>query len=123
MRTRLQFCQTLWYNALRRESKGRSSLVIGFITSVSAIIYCMQWHVAALISVTSALANACRLIKQIVTRDYKMYVLFCLSLLVIPESSKTTLHKQIFTLFDICVTVHHWFNDINEQLDATMKVY
>jgi len=40
--TRMQCWQPLWYNALRRESKGCSSLVIGLITSVSAIIYCMQ---------------------------------------------------------------------------------
>jgi len=25
--------------------------------------------------------------------------------------------------FDICVTVHHWYNNINNQLDATITVF
>ena len=25
--------------------------------------------------------------------------------------------------FDICVTVHHWYNNINSQLDATITVF
>ena len=26
-------------------------------------------------------------------------------------------------IFDICMTVHHWYNNINNQLDATITVY
>ena len=25
--------------------------------------------------------------------------------------------------FDVCMTVYHWYNDINNQLDATLTVY
>ena len=25
--------------------------------------------------------------------------------------------------FDVCMTVHHWYNNINNQLDATVTVY
>ena len=25
--------------------------------------------------------------------------------------------------FDVCVTVHHWYNSINNQLDKTIKIY
>jgi len=28
---------------------------------------------------------------------------------------------QMNTIFDIFVTVHHWYNNINSQLDATIK--
>jgi len=26
-------------------------------------------------------------------------------------------------LFDVCVNVHYWYNNINNQLDATMTIY
>ena len=98
MPTRIQCCHPLWCNALRHESKSCSSLLIGLITLVSAIIYCVQWHLAALISVTSALANVCRLLSQILTPVYKLHVLLSLSLMVTLEYYNITLHKKIFTL-------------------------
>jgi hypothetical protein len=105
MLTRLQGWHPLWCNALRRESKGCSCLLIGLITSLSAIIYRVQWHLAALISVTSALANACRLLSQILTPDYVMYILFSLSLMVTRESSNITYNTNLYTFY-VVLTVH-----------------
>ena len=73
--TRMQCWHPLWCNALRHESKGCSSLLIGLITTLSAVIYRAQWHLVALISVTSAITDACRLLSQILTLDYKIYIL------------------------------------------------
>jgi len=28
-----------------------------------------------------------------------------------------------YITFDVCMTVHHWYNNINNQLDATITVY
>jgi len=39
---------------------------------------------------------------------------------------KRTLHNAAFymhCLFDVCMTVHHCYNNINNQLDATITVY
>jgi hypothetical protein len=32
------------------------------------------------------------------------------------------LHKNVSLTFDVCVTVRHWYNNINSQLDATITV-
>jgi len=32
----------------------------------------------------------------------------------------TQFYNQETSKFDVCVTVHHWYNNINSQLDATL---
>jgi hypothetical protein len=34
---------------------------------------------------------------------------------------QTITWKYTFDIFDICVTVRHWYSNINSQLDATIK--
>jgi hypothetical protein len=72
--TGLQCWYPLLCNASRRESKGCSYVLIGFIILVSAIIYCLQRHLAALIFLTSVLAYACGLLNQILTPVYEMCI-------------------------------------------------
>jgi len=36
---------------------------------------------------------------------------------------KTNLFRTAHRIFYVCVTVHHWYNNINSQLEATIAIY
>ena len=37
--------------------------------------------------------------------------------------AKSFKEQQMIDFFDVCMTVRHWYSNINNQLDATITVY
>jgi len=65
---------------------------------------------------------------------YKYSYEKCIGLLPETDNQKDRISSYIFLnpnisaylricKFDVCVTVRHWYNNINNQLDATITVY